>query len=122
MKLGAWIVLGLTLLGALTLLGVTICDMRATSETISSVAYDEYRKQALELIRADTANLFSLSTGMLGALWAALVIPKDTRLQIRDYPNILLFAIANALIAGSLYFNLSFHDFLRACTGIWDRC
>jgi arginine exporter protein ArgO len=106
MRKSAWVLAILTILGTLCVLGYTAWRLETTTETISEVKYDEYRKKALEMIQAESGNFFNLSTALLAALWAALIIPKETRLHHRDIPNILVFLCANILLVGSLAFTL----------------
>lgn len=106
MRKNAWMLSILTVLGTISLVVFTVWQLQTTPETISEVKYDEYRKKALEMVQAESGNLFNLSTALLAAVWAALIIPKETRLHHRDFPNIFLFICANVLLVGSLAFNL----------------
>lgn len=118
MKRGAWILCTITSIGTITLVVISVWQMCTTSQAITEVAYDAYRKQALEMVRAESGNLFNLSTVLLAALWAALVIPKETRLDHQDQPNIILFAFANVLLAGSLFFGLRYSQLISRL--YWD--
>ncbi len=118
MRKTAWILCTVTVLCTISLLAFTVRQIYTTPQTISEVAYDDYRKQALEMVRAESGNLFNLSTALLAALWAALIIPKETRLDLRDIPNIFLFSSANLLLAGSLLFNLRYSRLISRL--YWD--
>lgn len=118
MRAVPWVLCSIAVLGSLYCLIYTFSEFRTTPETIHETAYDPYRKQALEMIRTASGGFFNLTTALLAALWAALVIPRETRLNGRDLPNLILFALANLLLIGSLFFNLRYSRLISRL--YWD--
>lgn len=118
MKRAAWWVCLVATTATVTCVVFTVCRWRATSMQIAEVPYDEYRRQAVEMIRAESGNLVNLSTALIAGLWAAVVVGKENRLHLRDAPNVLLFILGNAALAGSLFLSLRYTRLLSQL--YWD--
>ena len=89
-----------------------------TPVEISVTDFDEYRTKSLQIIREESEHFFEVAIAILGALWAALVVAKDSRLRAEDWPEIGMFVLSNALLVAFLFFNSRFDDLLAEL--YWD--
>lgn len=96
-------------------LGYRFCT---TPPKIPKTSYDAYRQVALEMTREQISGFFQIGVLLLGALWATLVVKRDSRIRSTDIPEIVSFVASNIIIVGFLYFNSEYQR--RLARFYWD--
>jgi len=90
----------------------------STPVQIKVTKYDSYRAEALKMNREQSAGSFQIGVGVLGALWATLIVSKENRLKRSDRLEIATFLMATVVLMAFLYFNWSYENLVAQL--YWD--
>jgi hypothetical protein len=89
-----------------------------TSTQIKVANYDQYRTEALKINREESAGFVQIGIAVLGAVWATMIVSKETRLTVGDRPEIAMFVLTTLLLMLFLYFNFNYERLLARL--YWD--
>jgi hypothetical protein len=106
------------LLAALTASVLSLYYVSTTPDQLKVVNYDVYRTEALKMQREEVASFLSIGVLVLGALWAAMIVTKEDRLGLRDYPEVLMFMSSNIAWGMFFYFDWKYQHVLTRL--YWD--
>src|ERR1700722_11717779 len=90
----------------------------ATPDQIKTVPYVPQRLVSLEMARKDIEGLFQTGVLLLAGLWGVGIVKKDDRLHLRDWPEIVMFAVATILLVAFLFVDQQYGQLLERT--FWD--